>query len=323
MSSPLRALGRVLVYAILTFTLLPVQVIAVKANLRLATTLPVFYHRLCARILGFSIRTHGRAETDGPSLYVCNHISYADIPILGALLPASFVAKSEVATWPFFGTLARLQRSVFIDRHGRRATEHRDEMVRRLETGANLILFAEGTSSNGNVVLPFKSALFSVAEIRPSERPLPVRPVSIAYTRLDGMPIGRAMRPLFAWYGDAPLLTHCWSAVGLGRITVDVVFHEPVTIEQFGSRKKLADHCFEVVSEGVSAANSGRLELLAGPNGQAWPAERSETPRRAAARPGSEGVAGGTPLAAAPARTVGSEEAAPDKALSQSGSPAG
>ena len=312
MSSPFRAFGRVLVYAILTLVLLPVQAIAVRANLRLATALPVFYHRLCACILGFSIRTHGRAETDGPSLYVCNHISYADIPILGALLPASFVAKSEVATWPFFGTLARLQRSVFIDRQGRRTTANRDEMVRRLEAGANLVLFAEGTSSNGNVVLPFKSALFSVAQIRPREQPLPVRPVSIAYTRLDGMPIGRAMRPLFAWYGDAELVPHCWSAVGLGRITVDVVFHEPVTIEQFGSRKKLADHCFEVVSEGVSAANSGRLELLADRSGEGAPAERSGSPRHAAERPGSEGAAGGTPLAAGPAR-----------ALSRSGSPAG
>lgn len=283
MSSPLRALGRVLVYALLTLALLPVQIVAVRANLRLATALPVFYHRLCVRILGFSVCVSGRAETDGPSLYVCNHISYADIPILGGLLPASFVAKSEVADWPFFGTLARLQRSVFIDRHGRRAVEHRDEMVRRLEAGANLILFAEGTSSNGNVVLPFKSALFSVAQIRPGDRPLPVRPVSIAYTRLDGMPIGRAMRPLFAWYGDASLLAHCWSAVGLGRITVDVVFHEPVTIEQFGSRKKLADHCFDVVSRGVSAANSGRLETLAARGGDAPPAGRSRAGRGAAA----------------------------------------
>ncbi len=263
MSSPTRALGRVIVYAALTLALLPVQAVAVRAKLRLAVTLPRLYHRLCLRVLGFSVRVHGDVETDGPSLYVCNHISYADIPILGALLPVSFVAKSEVAGWPFFGTLARLQRTVFVDRLSRRAAEQRDDLVRRLEDGDNLVLFAEGTSSNGNVVLPFKSALFSAAESRPGGRPLRVRPVSIAYTRLDGMPIGRAMRPLFAWYGDAPLLDHCWSVLGLGRVTVDVVFHPAVTIEEFGSRKGLSDHCFAVVSAGLSAANSGRLDMLA------------------------------------------------------------
>ena len=92
------------------------------------------------------------------------------------------------------------------------------------------------------------------------------------------------MRPLFAWYGDASLLAHCWSAVGLGRITVDVVFHEPVTIEQFGSRKNLADHCFDVVSRGVSAANSGRLDTLAGRGGDAATAGRSRAVRGAAIR---------------------------------------
>lgn len=262
MNSPLRAFCRIVVYLALTIVLLPAQWVAVKAGLPLSSSLPVFYHRLCLRILGFSIQVHGAVETDGPALYVCNHISYADIPVLGALLPVSFVAKKEIEGWPFFGTLARLQRTVFVDRVTRQAAAHRDDMLGRLESGSNLILFAEGTSSDGNVVLPFKSALFSVAEARPTGRPLRVRPVSIAYTRLDGMPIGRAMRPLFAWYGEAPLLAHCWCAIGLGRVTVDVVFHKAVTIDDFGSRKGLAEHCFNVVSAGVSAANAGRTELL-------------------------------------------------------------
>tara|TARA_Y100001958_G_C21029254_1_gene402888 strand:- start:181 stop:807 length:627 start_codon:yes stop_codon:yes gene_type:complete len=197
-----------------------------------------------------------------PVLFACNHTSYSDIAILGSLLPASFVAKAEVAGWPLFGVLAKLQRTVFVDRRATKATKQRDEMIRRLENGDNLILFPEGTSSDGNAVLPFKSALFSVAQVEPHGRPLLVQPVSLAYTRLDGMPVGRALRPYFAWYGDMTLAPHFWEVAGLGHTTVDVVFHSPVTIAGYESRKALADHCQAVISRGVSAANAGRLDAL-------------------------------------------------------------
>lgn len=263
MSSPLRAFFRIAAYLALTAALMPVQIVAVKLNGRVARRLPVFYHRLCIRILGFRVRTHGQCVSGGPVLFACNHTSYSDIAVLGSLLPASFVAKSEVASWPLFGTLAKLQQTVFVARRGARAAEQRDEMIRRLENGDNLILFPEGTSSDGNAVLPFKSALFSVAMVRPNDKPLQVQPVSVAYTRLDGMPIGRALRPYFAWYGDMTLAPHFWDVAGLGNATVDVVFHPPVTIEQHGSRKNLADYCFGVVATGVSLANAGRLDRLA------------------------------------------------------------
>lgn len=263
MSSPLRAFVRIVLYLSLTGLLIPVQMFAVRFNRPLAVRLPLFYHRLCVRILGFHVRVHGTIERTPPVLFVCNHTSYTDITILGSLLPASFVAKAEVAGWPLFGTLAKLQRTVFVARAGAEAARQRDEMARRLEQGDNLILFPEGTSSDGNAVLPFKSALFSVAQVRPNDRPLSVQPVSLAYTRLDGMPIGRALRPYFAWYGEMTLAPHFWEFAGLGHATVDVVFHEPVTLEQYESRRRLAEHCFAVVAAGVSAANAGRLD--AGP----------------------------------------------------------
>jgi 1-acyl-sn-glycerol-3-phosphate acyltransferase len=196
---------------------------------------------------------------------VANHVSYLDIEVLGSLLKASFVAKAEVATWPFFAWLARLQETVFVERRAHRAAEHRDEMSRRLEAGDDLVLFAEGTSGDGNAILSFKSALFSVAERRPHDRPLTVQPVSIAYTRLDGLPLGRYLRPFLAWYGDMELGSHLWHAISLGRVTVVVEFHEPVTLEQFGSRRALSDYCYEVVSRGVAAALSGRPQPLLPP----------------------------------------------------------
>ena len=262
MGSPLRAFVRIAAYLTLTAALFPMQAFALKFNKPLSVRLPVFYHRTRTRILGFQVRVHGRMHAKPPVLFACNHTSYSDIAILGSLLPASFVAKAEVAGWPLFGVLAKLQRTVFVDRRATKATKQRDEMIRRLENGDNLILFPEGTSSDGNAVLPFKSALFSVAQVEPHGRPLLVQPVSLAYTRLDGMPVGRALRPYFAWYGDMTLAPHFWEVAGLGHTTVDVVFHSPVTIAGYESRKALADHCQAVISRGVSAANAGRLDAL-------------------------------------------------------------
>ncbi len=256
--SPLKALIRLLAYGGLTLLLMPVQVFAVLFDLELKRTLPIWYHGKCCQILGFRVEVHGPRSTAHPTLYVCNHVSYLDIMILGSLIKGSFVAKSEVAGWPLFGWLARLQRSVFIERRGLKAARHRDALNQRLEDGDDLILFPEGTSGDGNQVLPFKSALFSVAERRPHDMPLLVQPVSIAYTRLDGVPMGRYLRPLFAWYGDMKMAGHLWHVAGLGWATVVVEFHPPATIEAYGSRKMLSDYCQGRVAAGMSAALSGR-----------------------------------------------------------------
>jgi len=265
-ASPSRALVRILLYLGLTLAALPLQAVSLLLRLPLAKRLPQWYHRQCAHILGLKLVRHGEPSRAHPTLYVCNHVSYLDITVLGALLPASFVAKAEVANWPFFGLLAKLQRTVFVDRAARRAVEQRDEMARRLEAGDDLILFPEGTSSDGNRVLPFKSALFSVAERRPHGQPLTVQPVSLAYTRLDDLPMGRYLRPCVAWYGDMDLAPHIWTAVGLGKVTVEVVFHPPVSIDAFGSRKALGDHCQRVVARGVSQALAGHEDLVAIPD---------------------------------------------------------
>ncbi len=264
--SPITATGRFLAYFALTLSVMPLQWLAVRARWPLRKSLPCWYHKRTCRILGLRIETRGRLSPTRPTLFVANHVSYFDIEVLGALAELSFVAKAEVATWPFFSWLAKLQETVFVERRAQRTAEHRDEIGDRLEAGDDLVLFAEGTSGDGNGILPFKSALFSVAERQPRGEPLTVQPVSISYTRLDGVPLGRYLRPFFAWYGDMDLGPHLWHALKLGYVTVVVEFHEPVTIERFGSRKALCDHCHAAVSRGVSAALSGRpLQLEAMP----------------------------------------------------------
>ena len=154
--------------------------------------------------------------------------------------------------------MAKLQRTEFVERRPSRTAHHRDRISARLAAGDRLILFPEGTSDDGVKVLPFKSALFAVAENPGLGTPLVVQPFSIAYTALDGLPIGREWRPLVAWYGDMDLSVHAWRILTFSGVRAEVRFHEPVTIAQYGSRKALAEHCFEIVSDGAAAANSGR-----------------------------------------------------------------
>ncbi|CAA7614063.1 1-acyl-sn-glycerol-3-phosphate acyltransferase [Candidatus Terasakiella magnetica] len=230
------------------------------------------YWRVVIRLIGFEVVVHGvPLDGQGPTLYVANHASYLDIIVLGSVLRAYFVAKSEVAGWAGFGFLARFSRTVFIDRRPGAAQRESNNIRSRLEAGDSLILFPEGTSNDGNRVLPFKSAILSVAEgdipgPGGSRGTLPVQPVSVAYTKLDGLPMSRALRPLFAWYGDMTLAGHLLAALGVGKITVEVEFHPAVTIADLHSRKALARHCHKVVDHGTTRLLAGRSSKVKAAN---------------------------------------------------------
>ena len=258
LGSRLRAFWRLSLYVGFTMPLMALQLFANLADLPIKKSFPLWYHRRCCRILGIRIERRGRPSRVQPTLFVSNHVSYLDITVLGALIPGSFVAKAEVRSWPYFGWLARLQRTVFVERRATRSGQGRSEILDRLKAGDNLILFPEGTSGDGNSVLPFKSALFSVAENWAGDSTLTIQPVSVAYTKLDGLPLGRHLRPFYAWYGDMDLLPHLWQLAGLGQVTVVVHFHAPVTLAELGSRKALSDYCRVQSQRGLSAALSGR-----------------------------------------------------------------
>ncbi len=266
LGSPLVAWARILACLSFTLSVIPVQALAISLGHPLMKTLPLWYHRKCCRIVGFKVEMRGRRSRNHPTLYVANHVSYFDIMVLSSLIRGSFIAKSEISKWPFFGLMAKLQRTIFIERRPRHAAAERDRMAERLRQGDDLILFPEGAAGDGNMLLPFKSALFSVAEIQADHEPLSLQPVSIAYTRLDGLPMGRYLRPFLAWYGDMGLLGHMIRALGLGWVTVVVQFHPTVTIADFASRKALSDHCREVIGRGMAAALSGRRQPRRRPN---------------------------------------------------------
>jgi lyso-ornithine lipid O-acyltransferase len=258
----LRATAILAVFLIVTLAAMPVQWLFIKLGLRAARTFPGQYHRLVCALFGIHIRIAGKPVTGEGVLLVANHTSWADILIFSAATPLCYVSKAEVARWPFFGTLARLQRTVFVERERRSTTgQARDVIRERLMAGETLLLFPEGTSNDGNRVLPFKSALLGAAEaVLASGRHVAVQPVSAAFTQLHGLPMGRENRPLFAWYGDMEMVPHLWEAILAGPIEVVVQFHPPLSLDEM-DRKTLAIRARQVIQAGVSEALQGRTQL--------------------------------------------------------------
>lgn len=252
----IRALG----YVCFTLACLPVQIVLVTLGARASHAFPQFYHRIVLRILGIRLDIRGRVSRERPCLFVANHTSYLDIEILGALVRGSFVAKSEVGNWPGFGMLAKLQRTVFVDRRRSQAGKHKTAIQERLEAGERLILFPEGTTSDGNKILPFKRALFAVAQQRVNDKPVAVQPISIAYAGFSNLPMDRELRPYYAWYGDMDLVPHAWEMLKTGVVTIIVQFHPPISIDDAGGdRRVLAEQCQEIIGDAVATALSGRL----------------------------------------------------------------
>jgi len=240
------------------------QTPALHFKLKVSQKLPRLWHGWCRRIMGMEVEVRGSALVSGPALFVSNHISYLDVTAIGSVVDGSFVSRADVRDWPIFGYLSRLQRTAFIERQPRYARQQMLELSTRLGTGDRLILFPEGTSSDGNTILPFKSTLFAIAETQIEGRSIPVQPISIAYTRLDGFPLGRLLRPIYAWYGDMEFAPHFWQLLGYGRFRVEITVHDPIKIESFESRKALAEYCERTVVRGFSRSLAGRPGQPAG-----------------------------------------------------------
>lgn len=226
----------------LTVPLMPVQAVLVRIAPKSARRFPHWYHRQVCRLMGITLVIDGAVEQNHSVLLVSNHTSWLDIPVLSAVAPVSFVAKKEVGGWPFVSSLARLQRTVFVDRNRRQsAGDAADEISTRLSAGDTIVLFAEGTSSDGNRVLPFKSSLFGAVKTDggvPAD--VVVQTAAVVYTHLHGVPIARADRPRVGWYGDMEMQSHVWGVLRSGPLAVTIRIGPPVPLETFAGRKDLA-----------------------------------------------------------------------------------
>jgi 1-acyl-sn-glycerol-3-phosphate acyltransferase len=232
----------------ITLALMPLQMLALRFEWPLCRRIPVLYHRIVCALLGVRIREVGARLAEGHLLIAANHVSWLDIPVLTTRAPMVFVAKREVGTWPLFGLLARLQRSVFVDRERRAKTAHVNrEIAARLSGGDPVVLFAEGTSSDGNRVLPFRSGLIGAAEAmvaasdgRSDAPRVFVQPLAIAYVGWNGLPAGRQHQPHLAWYGAMDLLPHIGTVIRHGAVDVVLSWGEPIACDGAVDRKQMA-----------------------------------------------------------------------------------
>jgi 1-acyl-sn-glycerol-3-phosphate acyltransferase len=200
--------------------------------------------RIALQILYLDVRRRGQPAEAG--VFVANHSSWLDILVLNAQNEVYFVSKAEVAGWPGIGLLARVTGTVFIERARRRAAEQGTVLRERLRAGHRLLFFPEGTSSDNQRVLPFKSTLFAAFlhdEVRPG---LTVQPVSIVYAA----PPGRDAR-FHGWWGDMALGPHLVQVLAAPRAgRVHLAYHPIQAARHYGSRKAMAAACEAAVRTG-------------------------------------------------------------------------
>lgn len=264
----LRAAFILTVFLFATFVSMFWQKFLLRFKLKQRKTFPNRFHRFLCKLFGIRITVIGKPIQDRGVLMVGNHASYLDILIISAIARVSFVGRSDVADWPLFGTMAKLQETIFVVRSRRSgAGKSRDIIRERLREGDALVLFPEGTSTDGNRVIRFKSSLMGAVETEMGTdaagvvHTAPVQPFTITYVGMHGMPLGREDRPFYAWYGDMELLPHLWEGLKAGPLDVVVEFHSPIAVD--GGRKKIAALAEETVRDGLRRALAGGRAVTA------------------------------------------------------------
>ncbi len=218
------------------------------------------WHKAALKILGMRVKIHGEKIPSYQSGMFCsNHLSYLDIMVLGSVIGGRFVSRADVRHWPLIGYLAKRQGTIFIERNKKHAEQHIAMLGNALHKSVPLIVFAEGTSTDGVKVLPMKSTLFQPLTLN-TDISIPIQPVTISYKKHCGLPMGRIYEPLCAWYGDMDLASHLSEFLTLGAIDVEVIFHPTTSIEKFdGNRKLLAEHLHQEIKQGLATIRQYRF----------------------------------------------------------------
>lgn len=196
-------------------------------------------------VLGIKLRVTG-APMVARGAVVANHTSWLDIFALNASKRVYFVSKSEVANWPGIGWLARATGTVFIERDRARAKEQTEVFEARLLAGHKLLFFPEGTSTDGQQVLPFKTTLFQSFFAQGLKAQMSLQPVTLRYTAPKG-----ADARFYGWWGDMDFAPHLLATLALARQgRVDVTYGAPLAVSDFANRKALAQACEDAVRAG-------------------------------------------------------------------------
>lgn len=250
-----KAIGRVTAFIFITALLVGPYALNNRIHRPTNRAIERAWFRACQFLCGLDLTVTGKPIKDKRVIFASNHVSYLDILVLGGLIDARFVAKSDVASWPVFGFLAKLAGTMFVTRERSKAGQDCSEISESLADGARLILFPEGTSSNGRTVLPFKSALFHAVGAGDPDADITLQPISITYSRYaDGRLLTGSLTDLYAWYGDMTLFTHLMNVFGLKGARIEVNFLQPIKTAAFSHRKTLAKAAEQAVRSGQASS---------------------------------------------------------------------
>ncbi|MGH1440316.1 MAG: lysophospholipid acyltransferase family protein [Cellvibrionaceae bacterium] len=254
LSSPTKSVLSILTFLVWIVLMFPVLFFYKLFNKKNIHHFYLLFHKGACRIFALRCHIEGKPASQKPVLFLSNHVSYLDVVVLGSCTPAYFIAKSEVANWPLFGLLAKLQNTLFFERKGNQVRAQMNVMSQHFDQKNNLILFAEGTSTNGEEVKPFKSSLLQSVENTNEE--VLIQPVTVSYTHYKNKLMDKPVRDHFAWYDTMPFAPHFFSAAGMAKADVSVIFHQPVSLNDFATRKDCAQSCQAQVAAGLKRSLS-------------------------------------------------------------------
>ena len=232
---------------------IPVQIFCNIIGFKLKKIYPLYFYQMIKIVTGIKINFNKTKlnKNNMGVLYIANHVSWFDIICLGTLLNARFIAKKEVSQMGIFGFLAMLSNTFFIDNENKnKIIEYNHLIQKKLKASENFIIFPEGTTSDGNGIKNFKSSMLECAFDKNNE--INIQPISICYSKLNNIPMGIYLRRNIAWVGDTSMVAAMANFLRSGRITVDIIFHDLMSVNNFKNRKELAAHCEKQILSGLN-----------------------------------------------------------------------
>jgi 1-acyl-sn-glycerol-3-phosphate acyltransferase len=252
----LRAAAKVVAILLASAVAMPVQWLTLRVlGGRMPFALPRFWHACLRRALSVRVELVGTPRNAPRTLYVGNHVSHFDIPLLGSLLDARFIAKDDMEGWPAMRWIGALGGTLFISRRRADAARVAAQVADAMQQGHGLVLFAEGTTSSGASVAPFKSTLLALFTRTGHDWTL--QPFTIDVRSFDGEPLAAGGdRNGYAFHGDMQAGAHVRRFLRSGGACVRVVFHAPMELPPDADRKVLAAQAHAVVASGLAGAQA-------------------------------------------------------------------
>ncbi len=224
------------IFIFLTINLILLKTFLQTFTKRISQKLVQIFHKLVLWFININVEVIGNRNLKNvPTLYVSNHLSYLDIPVLGSTINGRFIAKNEISNWPILGYLSKVGNTIFINRNLSFLKTNKSIIFDYISKGDNIILFPEGTTSDGIRVLRFKSSLLTSLE----QKNIYIQPIIINYESINGMPLNRWLKPIIAWYGDMDLKPHLINILKLFSIKAKIIILPALNGRNFTNRKDM------------------------------------------------------------------------------------